>query len=135
MGAVTFEIFGKPFGKQRPRFARRGKFVATYTPEKTVSAESSIQVIANTLFEKPATGPVELIVVARFKPPKSWSKKKIEAHLGQPHLQKPDWDNIGKLVSDALNGFAYVDDSQICYCVVQKRWSEVAQTTVTVKEL
>ena len=25
--------------------------------------------------------------------------------------KKPDWDNIGKIVSDALNKFAYKDDS------------------------
>jgi Holliday junction resolvase RusA-like endonuclease len=45
---------------------------------------------------------------------------------------KPDFDNIAKLVSDALNGIAYKDDSQICYGVVQKRWADVAETVVTV---
>lgn len=125
---VTFKIPGKPVPKARPRLGRHG----TYTPQATVQAEKAVQWVAGPLFKEPMVGPVELIVVAKFAPPKSWSKKKTAAHIGQPHLQKPDFDNIAKLVSDALNGIAYKDDSQICYGVVQKRWADVAETVVTV---
>ena len=36
---------------------------------------------------------------------------------------KPDWDNIGKIISDALNGIAYKDDAQVVSCTVEKRYS------------
>lgn len=36
---------------------------------------------------------------------------------------KPDWDNIGKAVCDALNGIAYKDDSQVVSANVYKVWA------------
>lgn len=32
---------------------------------------------------------------------------------GRADLGKPDWDNLGKLACDALNGIAFKDDSQV----------------------
>ena len=40
---VDFTVYGNPQGKGRPRFARRGSYVHTYTPEKTVAYEEEIQ--------------------------------------------------------------------------------------------
>jgi Holliday junction resolvase RusA-like endonuclease len=37
---------------------------------------------------------------------------------------KPDWDNVGKIISDALNEVAYKDDSQIYQCTVAKMYSD-----------
>lgn len=44
----------------------------------------------------------------------------------------PDWDNIGKLVCDALNGVAYDDDKVICEAAVYKKYSETPKTEITV---
>jgi Holliday junction resolvase RusA-like endonuclease len=70
-----------------------------------------------------ASGPVPadvygLRVCAHIATPPSWSKKKRDAHLGQLHQQKPDWDNIGKAVSDAL----FADDSVVADGRVLKFW-------------
>lgn len=40
---------------------------------------------------------------------KSWSKKKKAKHDGQPHMSKPDLDNLIKALLDAV----YKEDSQI----------------------
>lgn len=37
-----------------------------------------------------------------------------------PKVSKPDWDNLGKAVSDALNGIVYRDDAQVARCLVDK---------------
>jgi Holliday junction resolvase RusA-like endonuclease len=37
---VTFMVEGTPVPKGRPRFARRGKFVSTYSPKTTVDYET-----------------------------------------------------------------------------------------------
>ena len=37
--------------------------------------------------------------------------------------KKPDADNIAKVVSDALNGIVYEDDSQICDLNVKKLYT------------
>jgi Holliday junction resolvase RusA-like endonuclease len=53
--------------------------------------------------------------------PKSWSKKKQSAMLGQPHQTKPDLDNLIKAFKDALCS----DDSFVhTYEKVTKVWGE-----------
>lgn len=54
--------------------------------------------------------------------PKSWSKKKRDLMRGQPHQQKPDFDNLAKSVADALRE----DDSTIWRCLVDKYWADEA---------
>lgn len=49
-------------------------------------------------------------------------------------LKKPDTDNIVKVVSDALNGVAYHDDTQIASIWAEKIYSEVEGLNVTVEE-
>lgn len=50
--------------------------------------------------------------------PASWSKKKKAEMAGFPHRQKPDWDNLGKALSDAI----YDDDSHIWSITIVKFW-------------
>ena len=47
--------------------------------------------------------------------PASWSYERRRAAIAGESWPagKPDWDNLGKLVSDALNGVCYKDDAQI----------------------
>ena len=67
----------------------------------------------NSGYECLAEQPTTIIINAFFRVPSSLSKKKREALFGQPHLHKPDADNIGKILLDALNTLAYEDDKQI----------------------
>lgn len=129
---VVFTIPGKPFGKQRARSGRGGRF---YTPKETVAFEAYVRGIAAPHFPQPITGPVRLTVWATFAPPPSWSRRKAAAHLGRRHTQKPDMSNIVKIIEDALNGLAYVDDCQICDGGARKVWGPVARTVVTVEDI
>ena len=43
MFMVTFKVDANPVGKQRARYARRGNFISTYTPEKTRTYETLIK--------------------------------------------------------------------------------------------
>jgi Holliday junction resolvase RusA-like endonuclease len=52
--------------------------------------------------------------------PKSWSLKKRNAHIGLPHKQRPDLDNLIKAVQDILLS----EDSRIWEVYASKRWSE-----------
>ena len=38
--------------------------------------------------------------------------------------KKPDLDNIAKIICDALNGFAYADDSRIVSMMINKEYGE-----------
>ena len=45
---LTYSVEGNPIGKGRPKFARRGNFVSTYTPTKTRDYETVINEAATT---------------------------------------------------------------------------------------
>lgn len=59
--------------------------------------------------------------------PKSWSKKKRLALVGQPHQSKPDVDNLVKAVLDAL----LPDDSRVHTVHATKTWGESGSITIT----
>ena len=54
--------------------------------------------------------------------PKSWSKKKRAAMMGQPHQQKPDFDNLEKGFTDALK----TEDCTIWAASSLKVWRDFA---------
>lgn len=130
---VTFEIPGKPFAKQRPRFSRKSG--RAYTPAETERFETVVAQYGMQHFKEPLVGPVKLTVWATFEPAKSWSKKKTDEHLGTYHTQKPDADNLIKAICDGLNRIAFADDAQVAAQEVRKVWGTEANTVVIVEPL
>ena len=61
--------------------------------------------------------------------PESWSKKKREEMDGKPHMQRPDWDNLGKAISDAI----YQDDSGIYDIHVTKIWGREGKIIISLQ--
>lgn len=123
MERVYFAILGSPTGKARPRVTRYG----TYTPEKTRAYEALVRL----RFREVAPewellrGPVAVTIEAVFSAPPRCTKKQRAAILRgeEEPLKKPDIDNIAKIVLDALNGVAWVDDKQIVFLQVKKRYN------------
>ena len=73
----------------------------------------------------PLEGPLRMQLIAWLMILKSTSKKKaklMEERIIRPD-KKPDWDNLGKVVSDALEGLAYKNDSQIVTGIIHKYYS------------
>lgn len=137
MMAVRFSILGEPKAKGRPRFAKRGNFVTTYTPEETLNYEAFIKMryidAANgTVFD----GAVEAEINCVFGIPNSTSKKKKQEMLDGliPCMKKPDTDNIAKSVLDSINTIAYKDDSQVVKLTVTKMYGETPRVDVILKE-
>lgn len=126
----AFIIPGKPYAKKRPRFSRAtGR---AYDPAGNSRTEDSIGAIACRYFNAPIEGAVDVIIEAQFAPAASWSKAKRAAAMGQPHTQKPDCDNLGKTVLDALNRIAWADDGQVSSITIRKVWGPVDQTRVSI---
>ena len=46
---------------------------------------------------------------------------------------KPDWDNIGKIVADALNKIAYYDDAQIVDSQTRKFYSDRPRVEILIQ--
>ncbi|RGB56265.1 RusA family crossover junction endodeoxyribonuclease [Absiella sp. AM54-8XD] len=136
---MKFTVLGIPVAKGRPKFAKRGNFVTSYTPQDTVNYENlvrlSYQQSCNEL--RVLQGEVSMKIDAFFPIPKSTSKKKhqLMAIGAIQHTKKPDADNVAKAICDALNKIAYVDDSQIVSLEVNKYYSDVPRAEITITEV
>jgi Holliday junction resolvase RusA-like endonuclease len=129
----AFTVGMKPAGKARPRFTRFGH---AYTPESTARAEAMIGYAARNVLrgKQPAAGPVRVSITAYVQLPASTSKRKAFVMLGSPVCKKPDADNIAKLVLDALNGVAWVDDKQVYSVSAEKYYSTDNKINVSIWE-
>jgi Holliday junction resolvase RusA-like endonuclease len=76
------------------------------------------------------TEPLEVIVDAVFVRPKSHRNKR-GLKSDAPALPRPDVDNIGKAVLDALKGL--FDDTIVRRLIVEKSYGDEARTTVRVQ--
>jgi Holliday junction resolvase RusA-like endonuclease len=136
---LTFEVPGDPHGKGRPKFARRGNFVQTYTDKKTASYEDLVKFYANIAMVDldPLQGAVAVYIYIKLAVPKSYSKKRTEACLSglERPTKKPDWDNVAKSICDAMNGIVYMDDTQIVDAHVTKVYAANAGVDIGVKEI
>jgi len=128
---VTFKVDANPVGKQRARYARRGNFVQTYTPDKTRNYEALLKEAAIEAMgsSEPLETPVSLYLYI-------FSKKKVQDCLNgseQP-MKKPDSSNVLKSVEDAMNGVVYIDDCQIINHHITRVYSTLAGVDICVKE-
>jgi len=113
---VTFKVDGAPVPKGRPKFARRGNFVSTYTPKTTLQYEDLIADGAKRAMgaSEPLETALEVFFYFSIPVPKSYSKKRTDACLnGLERPMKKDLDNLIKSVADGMNKIVYKDDAQI----------------------
>ena len=110
---IKFSIPGVPQRKKRVRFGQ-GR---AYTHKDTVNYQSFVKLCFQNRCPgwKPPSGPVVLDTVAYFPIPKSRTKwfKELCSEEDMPFLKCPDYDNVSKIIGDALNEIAYKDDRQI----------------------
>lgn len=134
MKEIKFTVFGQPVAKGRPIFGNGH----AYTPEKTVNYEQLVKVsYLQTERVKFMDGQLKAELKIYFAIPKSTSKKlraMMINNVVRP-TKKPDIDNVEKAIFDALNGFAYNDDSQIVSCWADKYYSEQPRVEVLIYEV
>lgn len=136
---IEFIIEGECKGKGRPRFARQGNFVRTYTDEATSNYENWVKLSFINSGQEPFLNkePLYCEIIVRCDIPKSVSKKKRQQMIwGEIYpAKKPDCDNIAKSILDGLNKVAFTDDTQIVELKVKKIYAEKADVSVRLKEL
>lgn len=96
-----FTVPGEPIPKGRPRVFRSN----TVTPERTRVAEDRVlqAFVRKYGHPEPLQGPVSI---------SCWF------YLGS--RRRKDFDNLAKLITDALNGAAFADDSQVTRALIVK---------------
>lgn len=133
MRPVTFTVAGEPVPQPRPRVSTRGGFARAYVPAKhpihayraAIAEEAARAGVENT------GEPVEVIVDAVFARPKSHMTKKGVKPTA-PVLPRPDVDNVGKAVLDALQD-VMGDDTNVRRLVVEKSYGEHGRTTIRIQ--
>lgn len=132
-------IYGEPQGKGRPRFSTVCGHAKTRTPDQTVIYENLVKTEYRNQsgVRFPDDAMLDVRVMAYYTIPKSISKKKRQAmldHKVRP-TKKPDFDNIGKVICDSLNGIAYRDDAQIVDAQVRKFYSDTPRVVVVITDI
>lgn len=120
---INLTINGRPQGKARPRFAR-GR---TYTSQQTLDYEALILWTYRNKYNVDTMGtdaPLKMNIKAYFKVPKSETRPMKEYLRDKHYPHKPDVDNIAKIVMDALNKIAYLDDNQVVSLNVEKWYTD-----------
>lgn len=143
MTTYRFTVWGEPRTKNaRKAFILPGKdgkpMARIGEPKENREREAQFAAIANAHAPTPIlTGPLAVSLRFVFRVPDGWPQWKREAALAGAieHDQRPDRENLMKLVHDAMTGSWWPDDAQICAGEVTKAWGERACTEVTVSEL
>jgi Holliday junction resolvase RusA-like endonuclease len=138
VNVLSFVVPGQPVAKQRPRFARRGNKVVTYSGKRTVAYESLVRLAFTSAYPDhvPLEGALWVEAIAYFMPPKSF-RPPVDAAgdaVSVPHAKRPDADNIAKML-DALNGVAWRDDSQIACLSIDKFYSTTPRLEVSISQI
>lgn len=134
-----FEISGEPKGKGRPRFTTINGHAHATTPKETAQYENLVRLeykaqCGDFMFEDGK--PIYTLIDCFMTIPASASKKKQAGMLDgeiRP-MKKPDFDNVGKIICDSLNGIAYRDDSQIVDGHVRKFYGQRPHVVVTLSD-
>jgi Holliday junction resolvase RusA-like endonuclease len=130
--SIAFEVPGDPVPQPRPRVSTAGGFARAYVPKgHAIHGYRQAVALAARAAGLTDTGkPLTVVVDAVFARPKS--------HLGKagvkssaPQLPRPDVDNIGKAVLDALQD-VIGDDTRVARLVIEKSYGTQGRTTVRV---
>lgn len=131
---VTFTVDGDPVPQPRPRVSTAGGFGRAYVPAKhpVHAYRRAIAVAAADAGLREQARPVSVVIDAVFARPKShMTRGGVVVKATAPALPRPDVDNLGKAVLDALQD-VMGDDTHVARLVVEKSWGTEGRTTVRV---
>jgi len=126
---IKIVIPGRPVAKARPRFARKGKFVVTYSDQETEEGRFLFEVYRQVGEHRPIMGAVRIKISYFFARPKNhYGTGKntgiLKSSAPKYHTIKPDLDNLDKMVYDCLNNIVWLDDRQVVDAHTTKEYGE-----------
>lgn len=129
---ITVKIPGTPKGKPAPRLLMRVKDgkprPLVYKPRTAADWEAAIIAkLEPYIPEQPLEGPIFITAVFEFLRPQSHytSKGKLrEKYRSEWHTQRPDLDNLLKVLDVLQQMGFWRDDAKIAGIKAEKRWTE-----------
>jgi len=82
-------------------------------------------------------GPIEMHLTFYMPIPKHTPKRQKNSMIANvlKHYKRPDVDNLAYIVTNAMKGLIYDDDSQICRLILEKKYGEDPKTVVKILEV
>ena len=137
MSEIKFTVYGPP----KPQARHRTGKGFSYDPSAKIKENFAI-IAQQSRPDVPLSGPLRMVLTFYFPRPKSHyrtGKRSSELKDNMPQYYtckgRNDWDNLGKLVCDALNGIMFEDDGQIASAAVTKWYSTTPRTEVLIQTL
>lgn len=127
-----FEIHSTPRPQKQTQFSRYGCF----DPSKNQKISIQWQIRPHSPKE-PLLGCISLCLTFYLPIPKHIKGIEREQMINgviKPY-KRPDVDNLAYIVTNAMKGIVYKDDSQICDMTLLKRYSESPKTVIKVCEI
>jgi Holliday junction resolvase RusA-like endonuclease len=133
---LIFNVFGNPAPQKQTRFSCRSGRPICYDPSSKDKEYIQWQ-IKPTAPENLILGPIELTLLFFLEIPRGTPKLKRTQMLNRVLLpnKKPDEDNLAYIVTNAMKGLVYVDDSQICAKHVYKFYGAEPKTVIRVRPI
>lgn len=132
----TLEIPGRPIPQPRPRVTRYGQ---AFTPDNGIKAwRALVAIMARREIPQPLECPVAIHATFVFVRPESHrTTKGVLSATGRRYTVPPkiDDDNLVKGLKDALQGIAFVNDSQVGRSICEKIYGTREHTIVIVEPL
>lgn len=112
-----------------------GKGMHRFTPNKQAKYMAALKLICQAAMKgaPPIEGPIELVICAAYAWPQSWSAKRRANTTWR--VSRPDADNLAKIVGDALNKVAWLDDALIACLTVKKYYANIPGLRVGVRRI
>lgn len=129
---LIFEIHSTPKPQKQTMLGKHG----CYDPSKMTKRHIQWQIAPHApkeLFQ----GPIELHLTFYMPIPKAKKGVERQAMINNvcKHFIRPDIDNLAYIVTNAMKGIVYKDDSQICIMHLEKRYGEQPKTVIKVMEV
>ena len=138
---IHFKIEGRAQPQGRPRAVRMGAGVRMYDPPKSKAYKQVVAAKVRSYMKinriKMLEDPLIVHLNFYFKPPKSYTKKKLKL-IEEGKLQYTklgDVDNLAKGVLDGCNKLLFKDDAQIVSLTSSKHYGEKDYVDVKVEVL
>lgn len=144
-------LYEDPEGAKRPRFRlvnrknfmnvamQASEFVHVYSPNAAEDHKYMHRLIDNELVQLNGliATPVQVCLNVFFKTPSYFNQADtILAEIGlHRHIQKPDWDNIGKKYTDMFNENIWLDDNLVIDGEVHKYYSVLPRVEIYIRYL
>jgi Holliday junction resolvase RusA-like endonuclease len=134
--SLLFTLHLVPVPQKQTRFAFRGKYPHAYDPSKP-DLERIQWMIRPYAPKEVITGPVSVSYSFYLPIPKATSRVKtgqMDRNMIK-HISKPDLDNLAYLVTNAMKGIIYHDDSQIVEKYERKQYGLDPRIVIEIRDL